>query len=144
LLPFIGATAAGLAMLPKWLASIAPPASRQQQAGRPHQGPTPAEGIYRTDANLRQIAAVIEGWRSAGEDIPWDSDDLHERWLVSKTAGPEPLDPFDGDRYGYEQRGSSYRVWGVGPDGEAWTDDDLIYDSRTKTVGARSQRAAAK
>jgi len=142
-LPFVAAFAAGLAMLPKWLASVAPPAARQQAAGQ-RERPPAREGIYRTDANLRQIAAVIEGWRGLGQEIPWDSNDLHERWIASKTAGPEPLDPFDGERYGYEQRGNSYRLWSVGPDGEAWTGDDLIYDSRTKTVGTRSQRAPEK
>jgi Zn-dependent protease with chaperone function len=142
-LPFVAASAVGLAMLPKWLARMTPPGAGPQVAGQ-HQAPPAHEGIFRTDANLRQMAAVIEGWRRAGEELPWDSDDLHRRWSASREAGPEPLDPFDGNPYAYEQRGTSYRLWGVGPDGEAWTDDDLIYDSRTRTLGARSQRAPGK
>jgi Zn-dependent protease with chaperone function len=143
LLPFIATSIVALAFLPKWLAQITPPAARQQ-AARQHQAPSASEGIYRTDAHLRQMAAVIDGWARKGEELPWDSDDLHRRWVASNEAGPEPLDPFDGSPYGYEQRGNIYRLWGVGPDGEAWTDDDLIYDSRTKTLGTRSQRAGRR
>lgn len=147
-LPFVAAALVGLALLPKWVESVNSAAAKantpQPQAARKRQGPPPAEGLQQTISGLKQVAAVIDRWRAAGQDIPWDAEDLHERWLAAKTEGPEPTDPFDDEAFGYEQRGGSYRLWGVGPDGEPWTWDDVIYDSRTGTVAARKPSAAAK
>ena len=147
-LPLVGATLVGLALPPKWIESVNAAAAKANQTTpqtvQRRQGPSPAEGIQRTVAGLTQVAAVIERWRAAGQEIPWDGDDLHGRWVAAKTEGPEPLDPFDGEPFGYEQRGSSYRLWGVGPDGEAWTWDDMVYDSRTRAIAARKPSAAAK
>lgn len=149
-LPVIGATVTGLALLPRWFAAVNAAAAqangtRPRQAQQKPQGPPAAEGLRQTEARLKQLAATIERWQAAGQELPWDGDELSERWLaVRAIEGPEPLDPFDGETFGYEQRGTSFGVWGVGPDGETYTADDVIYDSRTRTIRARNLYAPSK
>jgi hypothetical protein len=66
--------------------------------------------------------------------MPWDSSELYDRWNAMNPGGREPLDPFDGTRYVYEQQGSRFKLSSVGPDQEWRTDDDLSYDSRTASL----------
>jgi hypothetical protein len=53
------------------------------------------------------------------------------RFNAANPRSSEPIDPFDGSRYGYDQRGRDFFLWSVGPDLESWTADDLTFDSRT-------------
>ena len=59
--------------------------------------------------------------------MPLDAGELYVRWNAAQPGASEPLDPFDGTRYGYEPRGTEFILWSVGPDD---ADDEIIYDSR--------------
>lgn len=99
----------------------------------PYVAPPVAEGSARAHAELAQLAALVDAELAAGRPGPWDTDELYELWAAAHPNAPEPSDPFDGARYGYEQRGDAYRIWSSGPDQESRTADDIRYDSR---VGA--------
>ena len=56
---------------------------------------------------------------------------LYGRYNAANPGSPEPFDPFDGTRYGYDRQDREYFIWSVGPDRESWTADDLRFDSRS-------------
>jgi Zn-dependent protease with chaperone function len=80
--------------------------------------------------DFARIARVIELERTSGRPLPWNEPLLHRLW-EERESGAFPLDPFDGTAYGYDRNGSDYLLISVGPDREAGTPDDLLFDSRT-------------
>ena len=95
--------------------------------------PPPADsGLRIVAADLAALTGILDKRRTAGELLPWDSDELYDAWRVMHPASPEPRDPFDGGRYGYRSRDGHYQLWSSGPDGESWTEDDVRIDSRFK------------
>ena len=94
--------------------------------------PPPDSGLKIANADMAALSAMLERRRAAGELLPWDSDELYEAWKAAHPGMPEPLDPFDGGRYGYRSRDGHYQLWSSGPDGESGSDDDLRVDSRVK------------
>jgi hypothetical protein len=88
-------------------------------------------GAARAQQDFAMLAAFIREEERAGQGMPWDSRELSQRWQAANPNVAEPLDPFDGTRYVYEQRGHDFKLWSVGPDTEWETEDDLSYDSRT-------------
>lgn len=94
-----------------------------------------ATALARSD--LEALAALLDSRRSAGQALPSDEDELYELWGAARPDARTPIDPFDGNPYGYEIRGGEYRLWSSGPDGESGTPDDMTIDSR-----ARPRRSA--
>jgi Zn-dependent protease with chaperone function len=88
-----------------------------------------AERVVRED--LLKFAAFLEAERTAGRELPWDDSELYDRWRAAHPSEPEPLDPYDGMWYGYEQKGDHFRIWSSGP-GEGHR--GLRYDSRTRSM----------
>lgn len=89
-----------------------------------------AERAVRQD--FMRLAAFLEAERTAGRELPWDESELYDRWRTAHPAEPEPLDPYDGMWYGYEQKGEHFRIWSTGPgDG---SHRGLRYDSRTRSM----------
>ena len=39
---------------------------------------------------------------------------------------PDPRDPYDGQRFGYQLRDGHYVLWSVGPDKQSGTADDIL------------------
>jgi hypothetical protein len=76
------------------------------------------------------LAWFVREQERTGHGLPWDTKELYERWAAANPGAKEPRDPFDGTRYAYEQRGTDFKLWSVGPDSEWDTDDDVTYDSR--------------
>ena len=94
----------------------------------------------RARADILRIAQFIETDRRS-HSLPWNTSDLYQR-LGSAEPAWTPLDPFDDGWYGYQARGDDFVVYSSGPDGEAWTDDDIRYDSRVgRIVSAMSSRS---
>jgi Zn-dependent protease with chaperone function len=125
-------------MLPRIREAIA-------QAGPPAPAPGPATEKAFTppeDEELarRQVAADLEAlWRTADEHrrrmgvLPADAAALYGAWRsMGGDPEAEPLDPFDGSRYGYGLLESGgFVVWSSGPDGKSGTEDDLERLSET-------------
>lgn len=85
-------------------------------------------------AARRQIQADMETLRHAAEEyrrrmgtLPADAAALYGVWRsMGGDPEAEPLDPFDGSRYGYDKtEGGAFRLWSSGPDGESGTEDDI-------------------
>jgi Zn-dependent protease with chaperone function len=126
--PFILAGAAAAVLLPFWIARS------QHQSSSSYQAPPPEVAQQHARREIAELAAFIHAEQQSGRDLPWDSVDLYERWNAAHPSREEPFDPFDGTRYGYNQRGSHFMLWSVGPDLESRTADDVRYDSRKEAI----------
>ncbi len=104
------------------------PSVRSKTLERPPLDPAAATVQVRKD--LAKLTALIDTDLRAGRPLPWDLDALYERWKEARPASAEPLDPFSGYWYDYDQRGEAYRLWSAGPDGRSRTQDDIVHDSR--------------
>ena len=78
---------------------------------------------------LETLANVIELERTTAV-IPPDVDQLYARAAERNQGQPEPRDPYDGQRFGYQQRDGQYVLWSVGPDKQSGTSDDIVRSSR--------------
>jgi Zn-dependent protease with chaperone function len=134
LAPFVLAGFAAAWLLPSWIARTQAEAKAEANASG-YEPPPRAVADEQARREIAALAAFLEAERAAGRELPWDTVELYSRWTAGNPNPPEPFDPFDGDRYGYSQRGDQFLLWSVGPDGESRTADDIRYDSRT---GART------
>jgi hypothetical protein len=82
--------------------------------------------------DLERISAFLHAEVDGGRELPWDSVELHDRWAAAHPGQDEPRDPYDGMRYGYDQKGEHFRLWSVGPDDEST--EELRYDSRRRAI----------
>ena len=128
-------------LLPQWLERLAPDNRTVPIEAREFQPPPADIGKRQVDDHFQALASFIRAQEAAGRGLPWDTPELYERWNAGHRGEAEPIDPFDGTRYAYEQRGSRFRLISVGPDGDWDTDDDLVYDSSSpsSTVAAAKQ-----
>jgi Zn-dependent protease with chaperone function len=78
---------------------------------------------------LESLANVVELEKAAGS-MPWDLDTLYLKSTQRNPDQPEPRDPYDGERFGYQAQQGSYLLWSVGPDKQSGTADDIVKDSR--------------
>lgn len=86
---------------------------------------------------VQSFDRAIELYRFDMKKFPGSLEDLIKKPSDSKMAerwgGPYvkkssvPLDPWD-EEYRYEEKGDSYRIWSVGPDGSDGGDDDIASD----------------
>jgi hypothetical protein len=141
-LPLVAITWLAAAKLPGLMAQVGAEAGAEAVASqsvdlladetRPaHVVPPAAEGVARARAEIAQLSALVDAERAAGRLIPWDVDELYALWATAHPGTAEPLDPFDGGRYGYDRWGGDYRIWSSGPDQKPRTTDDVRYDSRS-------------
>jgi Zn-dependent protease with chaperone function len=99
----------------------------------------PPDAAERARADIGRIAAFVHEERSRGS-LPWNIAELKERMAVSFRTD-FPVDPFDGNDYGYDQRGEHFVLWSSGADQKSWTADDIRYDSRAgRFVGETAPR----
>ena len=138
-LPLAGATVMVASVIPEFIAGLDSTSATSDQFGQDEDSeeedyvPPPADsGMKLVNADLAAFAAMLDQRRSAGELLPWDTDELYEAWSIAKPGTPGPNDPFDGGRYGYRSRDGHYQLWSSGPDGESGTSDDVRIDSRLK------------
>jgi len=133
-MPLMLAGSGAALLLPGWLAA-AQAAQERAKAGadeEPEYHAPPVEiATARARQDLARLSAFVNAEISAGRLPPWNSRDLYGRFNAAHPGSDEPLDPFDGTRYGYETQDSEFFIWSVGPDGESWTADDLRFDSRS-------------
>jgi Zn-dependent protease with chaperone function len=150
MLPFV-IGGAGLALLvPMFTRAIEEQARQQQQQRLSTAEPAePDEPDY--EAPPRDIAdgqvvedfdrliAFLKKESAAGRALPSNGRDLYRRWNQVRRYEFAPVDPFDGQQYGYETDGRAFVLWSSGPDASANTEDDIHFDSRSNSrrVGKR-------
>ncbi len=80
--------------------------------------------------DIADLARLVEEVREKTGHFPsGDNSVLTSAWKLFRTDQPEPLDPYDGNPYGYYVENGTYIIWGAGPDGESGTEDDVYYRS---------------
>jgi Zn-dependent protease with chaperone function len=85
------------------------------------------------DRDFGRLRLLLDGDLVNRGHLPWDTADLYKRWSQAYGADDEgPSDPFTGYWYEYDRDGSAYRLRSGGPDGETDTEDDIVFDSRTR------------
>jgi Zn-dependent protease with chaperone function len=137
---FIGAVVLAV-LFPAWVAKHVPARPTGDETASTYQPPVAEVGTARAQRDFVALAAFIRAEERDGRGMPWDTRELYDRWNAANPGGKELLDPFDGTRYVYEQRGNQFKLWSVGPDQEWETPDDLSYDSRpARSFGSRGTR----
>lgn len=104
--------------------------------------PPPLElAVQHVHADFSTLSAFLEGERAAGRTLPEDASDLYKRWSQVRRYEWQPYDPFDGERYGYEQEeDGSYVLFSSGPDRRPFTGDDIRFDSGAEASAERPAR----
>jgi Zn-dependent protease with chaperone function len=129
-MPIVLVGVVGAMFIPVWLAKLDPARANANQTAPAHQAPSAEVGTIQAQKDFAALASFIRAEEQTGRGMPWDTDEVYDRWNKANPGTREPHDPFDGTRYWYEPRGIQFKLRSVGPDEEWQTDDDLIYDSR--------------
>ena len=83
------------------------------------------EEVFKGVEGLADAVRRFEGQNGA---LPEDADVVYDLWPTWYPDRPEPLDPFDGYRYGYGLTESGFLIWSSGPDQRGGTEDDLSFE----------------
>ncbi|HEV2132101.1 MAG TPA: M48 family metallopeptidase [Longimicrobiaceae bacterium] len=89
--------------------------------------PPPEEASRAAQEGFARLAAFLAEERQAGRPLPADAEELYDRWFEAYPEEEPPVDPYDGDYFGYSFDGTGYILWSSGPDQAPGTDDDVIY-----------------
>jgi hypothetical protein len=84
------------------------------------------------NGDLERFAAVVKEFRASHGALPPDDKGLYKAWRELRPGEPTPMDPCDGNRYGYSVEGDGYFLWSAGPDGKNDTEDDIVVDMSTR------------
>ncbi len=87
------------------------------------------EAFAKVREDFRTLADLIEEFRQRTGRLPENSEAVYSAWTKLRVHQPEPIDPFDGLRYGYVAVGTFYYLTSSGLDGLSDTEDDLTFDS---------------
>jgi Zn-dependent protease with chaperone function len=79
------------------------------------------------DADFETLRVTAEEHRRRMGVLPADGAALYGVWRsMGGDPKQEPIDPFDGSRYGYEiVENGAFVLWSSGPDGKNGTEDDI-------------------
>jgi Zn-dependent protease with chaperone function len=80
---------------------------------------------------VRSLFVVAEMHRTTSGDPPEDVQQLYELWRSTHPGEPEPVDPYDGQPFGYRLDDGEYVIFGSGPDPDSIS-DDIYYSSRAE------------
>ncbi len=125
------ATAAGVfatLTLPAWVEKI-------REASEAARGAAPLSDeeieilAVQVAADFEELSELLQEVRLEKGVWPTGQEELYEEWARLRPGQSEPLDPFDGFRYGYVGDEEAYQIWSSGPDREPDTTDDIMYDS---------------
>ncbi len=107
---------------------VAPVEGRQDDAGEPFAS------VDQVWSDLDSLAAVAETVKEQTGAFPEDEQQLYMAWDGTVMGREAPLDPFDGQRYGYVIQEDRFLLWSAGPDAVSGTGDDISLDSRERPV----------
>ena len=122
---------------PQQAQQSAPPAYSQSA---PQPAPAvlaapPDDARQRTEAGILSLVEAAELHRESTFEPPSDVDMLYEVWSSYHPNDPLPMDPYDGNRFGYHVQDGEYFIWSTGPDPN--DDSDNLYYS---SAAARGQQ----
>jgi Zn-dependent protease with chaperone function len=142
-----GIVGAGAAVVVPLLARFS--AQVQQADAEPEfkYEPPPADvADAQVNEDFKRLAEFLEVERASGRALPSDARELYRRWNQMRRYEFEPIDPFDGTRYGYFSDDRAYVLWSTGLDAKPDTADDIYWDSRSevRTVGEPPAIAARR
>ena len=110
--------------IPRWQQAMAEARAPVDQAEA--SGVTDDEWIEsQIWGDFQSLALAAESHKKATGMYPDGVETLYETWHGDNPGGNEPLDPYDGQRYGYNPGDGGFTLWSAGPDRQGGTDDDL-------------------
>ena len=84
------------------------------------------------ETGIMSLVGAVEAYRAETGRIPADSEELYATWAAIHPNESEPLDPYDGARFGYQvTETGEYWIWSAGPDPND-TADDISYSSAAR------------
>jgi Zn-dependent protease with chaperone function len=122
-LPIVVASWVGMSNLPAWMEAI----DRQASGTGGLTGPAAEQAAAEAQARFEALAAFLDGEQTAGRPLPESADELYDRWQAAHPGRAAPLDPFDGDNFGYIRELKGYALWSSGPDQQPGTLDDVVF-----------------
>jgi Zn-dependent protease with chaperone function len=127
-LPMIGSGLFMRSVLPEFQKALL----KAQAAGQPDlDSPIDVTAAKEQVADdLALLAEVANAHRESTGHVPADEATLILAWEESHGDRAIPIDPFDGNRYGYRVEENNFILWSSGPDGQSATEDDIWLDSR--------------
>ena len=87
------------------------------------------EAFAKVREDFGTLSDLIEEFRQRTGRLPESSQAVYSAWRKLRLHQPEPIDPYDGLRYGYVPVGAFYYLTSSGLDGLSDTEDDLTFDS---------------
>jgi Zn-dependent protease with chaperone function len=107
--------------------SVLQQAQQGQQAAR--AAPDPQEEVQVAEGP-RSLWQAADHHRTLTGAAPGDADALYAHWARLHPGESEPLDPFDGERFGYAVEEERYLLWSAGPDPES-DHDDVVWSGES-------------
>lgn len=80
--------------------------------------------------DLNMMVRLALAYKATDGSFPEDSDALRRAWELNHPNDALPLDPYDGEPYGYTVEDNRAFVWSSGRDGRSGTEDDIVVDSK--------------
>jgi hypothetical protein len=79
--------------------------------------------------DLDRMARLALAHREAQGEFPADAEALYDAWVRHHPEEDAPVDPYDGQSYGYARETDHVLIWSSGPDGTSGTRDDTSLSS---------------
>lgn len=89
-----------------------------------------AEARARAEEGLRSLWQAADDYRAVTGAAPADADVLYAHWTRLHPGESEPVDPFDGERFGYAIEEERYLLWSAGPDPGS-DHDDVVWSGES-------------
>jgi Zn-dependent protease with chaperone function len=118
--------------------------SQPAQHAEPAAAPAPPEATPPAPgaAHMETVQLHILGLATVADQVardtgapPADHNALYDAWRAANPGAEVPLDPFDGQWYGYQVDAGEFVIWSRGPDAES-REDDLYYSSAQAKAAA--------
>jgi Zn-dependent protease with chaperone function len=112
---------------------------RFREAAIEREAQDSSEQITYSTAELDSLTKIVNGdlytlgtlvdeiHDNTGQRPASGSEAISAAWQIFRPSESEPLDPFDGNSYGYYLYDSIYVLWSSGPDGQSNSDDDIVF-----------------
>jgi Zn-dependent protease with chaperone function len=106
-------------------------AAMQEQRGVANPGADPALLNAEAEEDIMSLVDAVNAHQAQTGRVPANPEELYTSWAAIHPDEAEPLDPYDGARFGYHVADNGeYWIWSVGPDAES-DDDDIYYTSES-------------
>jgi hypothetical protein len=94
-----------------------------------------AEARAEAEDGLRTLWRAADDYRAVHGAAPPDAESLYAHWARLHPGESAPLDPFDGERFGYTVEEARYLLWSAGPDPDS-DHDDVVWSGELDGAAA--------